>query len=109
MIWVRTGKRATEGMGGNKGEVWLLSSENTPIMRPATVNPPSILAPPFAEHGDPRVRNQKTKRSPSVVCLLHCEALELIRNVRLSKEQKTLPGGCTLHLKRKGQYGKLWL
>lgn len=43
--------------------------------------------------GDPRVRKLKTKRSPSVVCLLHCEALELIRDVRLSKEQKTLPWG----------------
>lgn len=42
-----------------------------------------------------RLKGKKTKDKgdPSVVCLLHSGALELIRDVRLSKEQKTLPWG----------------
>ena len=79
-------------MEWSQGGVWLLSSKKTQITRPTTVNPPSTIDPAFAELGDPRVRKQKTKGSPFMVCLLHHEALELIRDVRLSKEQKTALG-----------------
>lgn len=89
----RTGKQVLLGVGRSQGGIWLLSSKKTQIKRPATVRPPSTTDPPFAELGDSRVRKQKTKGSPSVVCLLHSGALELIRDVRLSKEQKTLPWG----------------